>query len=65
MSKNEKIDADRYFDKRVVRHYLDRKIVSREAHQGHLDELEDCAERGTPTETRMTFSGGNEAGSKE
>lgn len=58
---DKKINTDRYFDKRVIRHYYDRKIVTREQHIKFLDELEDCAELGEETETRMEYTAQEES----
>jgi regulator of sigma D len=53
---DKKINTERYFDKRVIRHYYDRKVVTRLEHDKYLDKLEDCAELGEATETRMELS---------
>ena len=58
---DKKIDTERYFDKRVIRHYYDRKVVTRDQHDKYLDKLEDCAELGEETETRMDLSAPTES----
>ena len=46
----------KHIDVRVVDTYIARGILTREQYDAHLESLEDCAELGEETETRMSAS---------
>ena len=48
---------ERYFDYRVVEHYIAQNVVTREQYEAFLATVDDDAERGSETETRMEHSG--------
>ncbi len=47
---------ERYFDHRVVEHHIAQGVVTREQYEAYLAGLEDSAELGTETTTRMEQS---------
>lgn len=45
--------SDKMYDVRLVRHHIRRQVLDSKALDAHLDDLEDVAEMGEPTETRF------------
>jgi hypothetical protein len=48
---------ERYFDYRVVEHYIAQGVVTREQYEAFLASVDDATEMGEDTETRMEHSG--------
>lgn len=51
---------ERYFDQRMVEHFIAQGVVTREQYEAWLAAQDDVAELGEDTETRMEHSGGEE-----